>query len=335
MNLTVSRSGVFVKKILAILPFSIAGSLIIRGLALGFKKIGCNVLTVDIRDLDYSVVESFSPDFAIGYDYAHFMLEDAQRIIEALQIPVLHYFADDPDSNFAHVGDLVLKNKLENSAGIVFCWDRIYLDRFKNRKFYLPLGVDEELYAPQPGRILKYGISFVGRPLTVKRQEILATLVKNFPDQLNVFCYKNHFERSIQEILSAELLTGSEIEDYKNSYRGYLQTESELSDVYSTSRITLNVTMDQGISSMNYRIFEVLSAGGLLLTDYTEDIAKNFTENKEVIFYKSKNELIEKISFYLKNPDLAEQVSTQGRTQIINYHTFSKRAEEILEKITK
>ncbi|OGI17056.1 MAG: hypothetical protein A2287_02985 [Candidatus Melainabacteria bacterium RIFOXYA12_FULL_32_12] len=318
--------------ILAISPISIAGSLIIKGLSKGFQQLGNNILYLDIRELNFEIIKKFKPDFVIGYDYVQFINPQAEKILEKLNIPVIHYFADDPNSNFAHSGDLSLFSKLSNSDGIIFCWDKQYLNVFRNKCFYLPLGVDADLYTVQNNNTQQaLDIVFTGRPLTNIRLTILSEIIKNFPDKLSIYSYKKHFDTSIEDM--QKLLNETELNHYKNSYKGFLETEEQLAEVYANSKIVLNITMDQGLSSMNYRVLEVLAAGGFLLTDYKQDTADYFKADKDLVFYKNNEELIRKISKYLNEHSLRNQIAENGKKMVINNNTFKQRAQEILNKI--
>ena len=320
--------------ILVISQISIAGALIIKGLAEGFKALGNNIMMFDVRELDYYAVKSFKPDFAIGYDYAQFVHPEAEKIIKELNIPVIHYFADDPNSDFAHSGNKELIDKLKHSSGTVFCWDRQYLDTFKNKRFYLPLGVNPDLYTVNYYDKLDLDISFVGRPLTLYRQIVLSSIVINFPGKLNIYSYEKHFETSVKEIEKLELLKGEQLELYKNSYVRFLNTEKELAQVYSSSKIVLNITMQQGLSSMNYRVLEVLASGGFLLTDFKEDTAEYFKSNGDLVFYIDIRDMIEKIGFYLENEDQRVAIASHGKNTALQNHSFKQRAFEISEKLS-
>lgn len=320
--------------ILAISPVSIAGALIIRGLTKGFQQLGCNTLVFDLRELDYELVNCFKPDFVLGYDYVHFVNQSAERIIKDLNIPVIHYFADDPNDNFAHSGDFSLPERLSKSEGIVFCWDKQHISSFTNECYYLPLGVDPDLYAiDKTDRGEQPEILFTGRPLTERRLLILSEIVKNFPGKLGIYSYKKHFETSITEMQRMNLLNNQDLENYKNCYRGFLETEKELAQVYADSKIVLNITMDQGLSSMNYRVLEVLASEGFLLTDYKQDAADYFTADKDLVFYQNKAELIDKMRFYLNNDAQRKSIAQSGKINVISNHTFKQRAEEIIKKL--
>lgn len=319
--------------ILIISPISIAGSLIIKGLAKGFEQLGNNILIVDVRELNQTTITKFKPDFVIGYDYAHFVNAKASQIIKELDIPVIHYFADDPNSNFSHSGDLTLYKKLCDSTGIVFCWDKQYLNSFKNNAFYLPLGVDPDLYSVKNNDTKALDIVFTGRPLTIRRLTILSEIIKNFPDSLSIYSYKKHFETSVEELQKLKLLDNDFLESYKNSYKGFLETEQQLAQVYINSKIVLNITMDQGLSSMNYRVLEVLASEGFLLTDFKQDTADYFKSEKDLVFYNNNEELISKISQYLNNNELRLKIAQNGKKSVIKNHTFKERAREIQEKL--
>lgn len=321
--------------ILAITPISIAGSLIINGLIKGFKELGHNVLVYDVREIDPDAVTAFKPDFVIGYDYVHFINSEAERIINNLNIPIIHYFADDPNANFAHSGDLTLFKKLSASDGIVFCWDKQYLSVFKNKSFYLPLGVDPELYAREEKTDSIPEIVFVGRPLTDLRLAVISEIVKAFPWKLGIYSFKMHFDMSVEEIENRKMLAGDLLEVYKKSYMGFLETEEDLARVYSGAKIVLNITMEQGLSSMNYRVLEVLAAKGFLITDFKQDTADYFNEDRELLFYKNTEELIVKISKYLDEDFLRNKIAENGRAKILQYHTFRQRAMEILSILNK
>jgi len=320
--------------VLVITPISIAGALIINGLANGFKESGYNVLIYDVREIDENSVRIFKPDFVIGYDYVHFINSEAERIISDLNIPVIHYFADDPNANYAHSGDLTLCRKLAESNGIVFCWDKQYLNVFKNKSFYLPLGVDPDLYSVNKKSDSNIpDIVFVGRPLTERRLSVLCEIIKNFPEKLGIYSYKKHFDTSVEEIIKRGMLSSDLVEVYKKSYLGFLETEKDLAYVYANAKIVLNITLDQGLSSMNYRVPEVLASEGFLITDYKQDTADCFIENSELLFYKTTDELIYKISKYLNEESLRNKIAKNGREKILQYHTFKQRAMEMLSKL--
>ncbi len=307
--------------------------MIIKGFLKGFEELGFNALFLDVRELDYERIKAFAPELIIGYDYSHLISPDSKAVIDRFNVPKIHYFADNPNDNFSLSGDNSLPEKLAETDSIVFCWDKNYLKDFKNKAFYLPLAVNPQDYSVESITPKKHGILFAGRPLTERRINILCEIVRNFPEELSIYSFKKHFDRSVDEIRERRLLSDEQLENYIKSYKGFLNTEKELAEVYANSKIVLNITMEQGLSSMNYRVLEVLASGGFLLTDYKEDTAEYFESDKELVFYEDNNDLTEKISKYLNNKELRDEIALNGRNKVLQYHSFKQRASEMLDTI--
>jgi spore maturation protein CgeB len=324
-------------KIFVINPISIIGDILVRGIARGFEKLGHKVLMMDVRALDERKIKEFNPDLVFGIDYAHLINETAENIIKNLNVPIAHFFIDDPNATFAHAGDLSLYEKLSATKDVVLCWDSQFLKDFKNDAYYLPTGIDFEIYSKPDKeiKIEKLKILFAGRPLTDKREKIVAHVVKNFPGCLSIYSYKAHFDKSVEEMVQKGYLNSKEIEEYKKCYKGFLQGEKELASAYQNCDIVLNITMEQGPSSMNSRVLEALATGSFLLTDYVEDTAKYFEEDKDFVFYRDLDDLTEKLNKYLNNPALRKQIAGMGQRKVEKNHTLLQRAEQILDIMEK
>ena len=95
------------------------------------------------------------------------------------------------------------------------------------------------------------------------------------------------------------------VSSLKNRFNNFLHgqtTQSEASLLYNKSLISLNVSLN---SDLNWRFFEVIAAGGFLLTDRLPDssgISEFLHEGKHFEAYSSLDELIDKVKFYLNHP---------------------------------
>lgn len=323
-------------KIFIINPISIIGDLLLRGIGRGFEKLGHKVLMQDVRELDKETIENFNPDFVLGLDYGHLINEQAEKIIKNLNVPVVHYFIDDPNTTYAHTGDLSLPEKLSKTDGVVLSWDSSFLKDFKNESYYMPTGIDFESYSmPDPSiKKEKSTILFAGRPLSDKREKVIAHIVKNFPEALSIYSYKPHFDKSVNEMLEKGYLNEQQIEEYKKCFKGFLRGEKELAAAYHNCEIVLNITLNQGPSSMNSRVLEALATGSFLLTDYVEDTAKYFDEDKDFVFYKSLDDLTQKLKIFLNEPEKRQEIAGNGQKKVKENHTLFQRAKEIIKIIS-
>lgn len=319
------------KNVLVITPKSIAGELIMKSFARGFELNKCRVLAKQVDRITYEDVEKFKPDMIIGYDYSFLMEESCKKIIQkSVCKNLVFYFADEPKGKYALGDRHELYDELAKMDATVFIWDRDFLKDFK-KSFYLPLAVDYSKYLTDFSGY-KYDITFVGRPLSDYRQRILCDLVKAFKNKLSIFSYEKHFLQSIEDIKSKKLLDEYELEIYSKSWKGFIQSEKELAEIYNSSKINLNITI-QGKSSINYRVFEVLASGGFLLTDEKEDLKKYFQISKHLETYKDSADLIDKTEFYMSNLNIAQKIAQLGRFECIESNSFSARAKSIITKI--
>lgn len=301
------------------------------GLADGFKTNGCIVLSKVVDELTESDIKRFKPEMILGYDYSFLMDENCTKLVKESGCKnIVCYFADEPKGKFALGEKDSLYKELKKFEPKIFIWDKDFEQDFEGSK-YLPLAVNSKKYRTAFDGY-KYPISFVGRPLTDVRQRILCEIVKNFKNKLNIFSYEKHFRQSVEEIKEKNLLDEEDLEVYSKSWKGFIEKEEDLAKIYNSSKINLNIDL-QGKSSVNYRVFEVLAAGGFLLTDEREDLKTYFDESKQLETYKNIPDLIDKITFYLKNTNIAKRIAHVGRFEVIENHTFSARAKSILQSV--
>lgn len=116
-------------------------------------------------------------------------------------------------------------------------------------------------------------------------------------------------------------------------------SRDELMRAFSRSKIGLNFSVNpndpQRKTQMKARMFEVPAANSLLLTEYHQGIEQFFKVNKEVITWKTSDELWKKTKFLLDNPKIAEGIAKNGYKRFMKEHESKKRIEQTLFEISK
>ncbi|WP_158838701.1 glycosyltransferase family protein [Polaribacter sp. L3A8] len=116
----------------------------------------------------------------------------------------------------------------------------------------------------------------------------------------------------------------------------------DMQKTYSSSSLSLNITelrntyvLDTPIHKMHLRTFEIPMSGGLEIASYTEELASYFKEDKEIVLYKSNEELISKAKFYLdpKNDSLTSNMKRCARERAAAEHTWMNRFDKIFGKL--
>lgn len=111
-----------------------------------------------------------------------------------------------------------------------------------------------------------------------------------------------------------------------NEQRVYLQ--HEIPHVYSQAKIVLNLPL---ADDLNFRTFEAMSCGAMLLTrrgSNGQDLL--FQEEKHFAAFSSKEELLDKIQYYLSHPKEREAIAAVGLAEVQQAHRLEQRIEQLL-----
>jgi spore maturation protein CgeB len=82
------------------------------------------------------------------------------------------------------------------------------------------------------------------------------------------------------------------------------------------------------------RNFQIPAMCAFQLSEYTEDLADLFIPDHEIVLFKTKNEMLEKISEYLTNSQKRKAVAKNGNIRVIkNGHDIQSRAFQTIQEI--
>lgn len=101
--------------------------------------------------------------------------------------------------------------------------------------------------------------------------------------------------------------------------------------VFASSRINLNISLRSIVNGIPLRCFEIMGAGGFLLTDYAADMTQFFTEGEDYVSYDSMADMADKCGYYLKNEAERQQIAENGIKKIRDAHTYLHRVREMFE----
>lgn len=80
------------------------------------------------------------------------------------------------------------------------------------------------------------------------------------------------------------------------------------------------------------RCFEIPAAGAVLFCPYTEDLAAMFEEDREIIFYRGKEDFLYKITYYLEHEEERRQIAQAGMKRVLrDGYEASDRVKEIIK----
>ena len=100
--------------------------------------------------------------------------------------------------------------------------------------------------------------------------------------------------------------------------------------VFYSSKINLNITLRSIASGVPARVFEVMSVGGFVLSNWQEEIPELFVEDKEIVTYKTPEELIDKAKYYLTHEKERVRIAVNGYKKVKECYTYEHRLEKII-----
>ena len=155
----------------------------------------------------------------------------------------------------------------------------------------------------------------------------------------NVLGYKAASDTRIS-VLSA-LGESTTVELYSQSGRalppgvrkhGTVSYWSEMPLVFAGSDINLNITIPNIRSGVPLRVFDVLAAGGFLITNYQPELSMLFEIGRDLVVYDDTEDLLQKVLYYKTHPQERKSIAENGRKKVEDLHTYSHRLQEMLEK---
>lgn len=160
-----------------------------------------------------------------------------------------------------------------------------------------------------------YGNYVIDRKIcALERSEILSMIGKKFA--VNLYTMDKSF--------SAEGVNN----------RGNIDYYRDMPYVFKTSRINLNITLRSIRTGIPLRAMDILGCGGFLLTNFQEDLLRLFTPGEDFVFYESREDLMDKIEYYLAHEDERRAIAENGHRKVLQGHTYKDRIREIVRIVT-
>lgn len=173
--------------------------------------------------------------------------------------------------------------------------------------------VDDEVMCYEEKDHKEYELLFIGNSRHVYRQ-ILQDLL---PTEHHLTVYGRHWEKfPVQKYVVSDYLDNSEVG------QAYHDTKILLNDHWEDMK-------EYGIISN--RIFDALAVGSFIISDYMPEIDSTF--GGAVVTYQTKEDLKEKIDYYLEHDEEREQLAKKGQEIVLASHTFSARCKQIVDVI--
>ena len=154
-----------------------------------------------------------------------------------------------------------------------------------------------------------------------------------YPNRVRFF---KHFDKKNLKLWGTGWIE-SELSDYNIPLKDQRISIEQSNIIYQATKININlhssmdeVLFDKHQDFVNPRTFEIAACGGFQLVDDRIAVKELFDEDKEIVFFKSMEEAIDKAEFYLKNEALRLKIAGAAREKVLQYHTYQNRLTNML-----
>jgi len=113
-------------------------------------------------------------------------------------------------------------------------------------------------------------------------------------------------------------------------------SDNEMIEIFNQSKIVLGfstVGKNDDICILKGRDFEVPLTGSFYITGYHEELQEYFELGKDIETYASKENMLEKIQFYLENEVEREKIAHSGYLKCLKKYTTKEAYEKIMGQL--
>lgn len=81
------------------------------------------------------------------------------------------------------------------------------------------------------------------------------------------------------------------------------------------------------------RVYVVCGAGGFLLHPYIEELSHQYEDGKEIVYYYSREDLMDKIAYWLPREEERKQIGWEAYQRTLRDHTYTHRVKQLMAKV--
>lgn len=279
--------------------------------------------SINLRNLGLiDAVKEAKPDLVFVLRGADFFSETLLKIKKEYNTKLICWWLEGPK---------VIEKSLEKAScyDFYFINSRYSVEEHKKKGikscYYLPFGADLQFYnkivlANEDYNRYKSDVGFVGA-WDQNRQDLLQGLTDL--DNVSIWGPKwrkrNKANKGMLKIIKGEGVYYDEAVKFYNS---------------SKINININAWYNYIASGVSLRVFDIPACGGFLLTDFVEELLELYNLPEEMETFKTQDEFMDKIKYYLKNDSKRIKIAENGYRRVMTDHTYEIRMKQLLDIIS-
>jgi spore maturation protein CgeB len=255
---------------------------------------------VDKKNVDLVILPSYN--FEIGVSFLSYLRNKKVKILIVFFDDFLRF----EDTNLYYIGlcDYIVTHESKFSSKLYekFNCNISFFPNYPSLKFYKKL-----LFSKKNTKLILPQVSFVGSNI-LDRSEYILRLNKE----------------------------GLKISVFGHGWPNGKLTQEDMLCIFNGSEISLNFTKSiagKNLKQLKGRAFEIILAGGFLLTENDDELLDYFEPGKDIDTFSNYEECKKKIIFYLDNPDQRKAMQKHAFQKCISVYNFENSWSNYLNKI--
>jgi spore maturation protein CgeB len=116
-------------------------------------------------------------------------------------------------------------------------------------------------------------------------------------------------------------------------YMGYAGHKHEINKVYCGAKINVDVNRLYQSDIVTLRVFDIMACGGFVLAEYSNELDYLFELDREIVAYRTTDELSEKIDYYLDHLDERLRIAKMGMEAVRARHSIRDRVAHMMRVV--
>ncbi len=104
---------------------------------------------------------------------------------------------------------------------------------------------------------------------------------------------------------------------------------TEMPKIFACSKINLNPSLRIIQTGIPLRAFDIMGAGGFLLSNSQEELLQLFEDGREMVVYQGPEDAVDKAQFYLHHEELRRKIAENGRKKTLEKYSLRNRMKKI------
>ena len=118
--------------------------------------------------------------------------------------------------------------------------------------------------------------------------------------------------------------------DMKVNYWGIADYHTEMPQVFSSTKININITLRSIHTGIPLRVIDILGARGFCLTNYQTELSGYFENSRELVWFESPDDMLDKAEYYLSHDEEREQIARCGHEAAEKIFSYDRLLPKVL-----